>query len=96
MIDEEKTIKELYCKLKEHEFSKQQYDIIMKMIKDSGRKDKEELEEKRKEAKEKFKVSTSTIRTEIIEIKRFIVENVDISDKILLTDSILEEYNKNR
>lgn len=96
VIDEEKTIKELYCKLKEHEFSKQQYDIIMKMIKDSGRKDKEELEEKRKEAKEKFKVSTSTIRTEIIEIKRFIVENVDISDKILLTDSILEEYNKNR
>lgn len=88
--DELKTIKVLYNELKEHEFK-----AISNMLKNAGIRGKE-FEERIEEAKKDFRVSTSAIRSEIIEIKRYIVENEDISDKIFVTDSILEKYNKNR
>lgn len=101
--NEDETIKSIYTNLKEHEFNsyinlkEHEFKSISNILKDSGIGIREkEFKEKLEEIKKDFKVSTSAIKAEVIEIKRFVVENEDVSDKVFVTNSILKEFNNNR
>ena len=92
---ESSIIKEIYNDIKKYEFQKQ-YDLLLKTLKNSNIGNKEEIQERIDEAEKKFRVSSSTLKSEVIELKRFIIENKEVTDKIFLTDEILKKYQEDR
>ncbi|MBM6876407.1 AAA family ATPase, partial [Fusobacterium mortiferum] len=62
---ESSIIKEIYNDIKKYEFQKQ-YDLLLKTLKNSNIGNKEEIQERIDEAEKKFRVSSSTLKSEVI------------------------------
>lgn len=93
--DDKNALREFYYSIKKYEFQKQ-YNSILRELENFNIKDKEELERRMNEAEEKFRISSSTIKSEVIELKRFIIEKEKIEDKIFITDRLLKKYQEDK
>lgn len=97
--NESKTINNFYLNMKEYEFKNYWKKYCMSLF-DTFEKfkmaDKGKLEEIKKETEDNFTLSSSYIKSEVIELKRFIIENGNFEDKVYITDEILKRYQENK
>lgn len=95
--NEESAVKEFYINLKNYEFDKKyKAKALLETLEKNGMIDKEKIEEKINEMRNEFRISSSNIKSEIIELKRFIIENSNTKSEINITEEILKDYQEDR